>query len=60
MNVDRTRKPGSGAVTSATLAGQIIGASRAAVQRCLAWIGDHGLIREVTGQARFRMWGAVA
>jgi Fe2+ or Zn2+ uptake regulation protein len=32
------------------------GASRAAVQRNLAWMEARGLIREVTGQGRYRMW----
>lgn len=34
-------------------------ASRAAVQRNLVWMEDRDLIREVTGQRRFRMWRAV-
>lgn len=34
------------------------GASRAAVQRNLAWMEARGLIREVTGRGRFRMWRA--
>jgi len=38
------------------LAEKRIGASRAAVQRNLAWMEARGLIREVTGQGRFRMW----
>jgi Fe2+ or Zn2+ uptake regulation protein len=33
-------------------------ASRAAVQRNLAWMEAQGLIREMTGQGRFRMWSA--
>ena len=33
-------------------------ASRAAVQRNLTWMEARGLIREVTGQGRFRLWAA--
>lgn len=36
------------------------GASRAAVQRNLDLLADRGLIREVTGQGRFRVWAARA
>ncbi len=43
---------------SAPMAEQLTGASRAAVQRNLDWMERHGLIREVTGQGRFRMWRA--
>jgi hypothetical protein len=41
---------------SAPMAEMLTEASRAAVQRNLAWMEAHGLIREVTGQGRFRMW----
>jgi hypothetical protein len=41
---------------SAPMAETLTGASRAAVQRNLAWMEGQGLIREVTGQGRFRMW----
>lgn len=41
---------------SAPMAEALSGASRAAVQRNLAWMEKRGLIREVTGQGRFRMW----
>ncbi len=41
---------------SAPMAEALSGASRAAVQRNLAWMEERGLIREVTGQGRFRMW----
>lgn len=34
------------------------GASRAAVQRNLDVLQDRGLVREVTGQGRFRVWAA--
>jgi predicted ArsR family transcriptional regulator len=45
-------------MVSAPMAEQIIGVSRAAVQRNMTWMQDHGLVREVTGQGRFRMWRA--
>ncbi|MCC5968100.1 MAG: hypothetical protein JJU24_18450 [Natronohydrobacter sp.] len=41
---------------SAPMAEELTGASRAAVQRNLEWMEARGLIREVTGQGRFRMW----
>ncbi|MDD7972247.1 hypothetical protein [Roseinatronobacter alkalisoli] len=44
---------------SAPMAEFLTGASRAAVQRNLAWMEDNGLIREMTGQGRFRMWRAM-
>jgi Fe2+ or Zn2+ uptake regulation protein len=40
------------------MAGALTDASRATVQRNLAWMEARGLIREVTGQGRFRMWRA--
>jgi hypothetical protein len=43
-------------MVSAPMAEVLTGASRAAVQRNLLWMEDHGLIREITGQGRFRMW----
>lgn len=43
-------------LVSAPMAEEMTGASRAAVQRNLVWMEAHGLIREVTGQGRFRMW----
>lgn len=43
-------------LVSAPMAEALTGASRAAVQRNLAWMEMRGLIREVTGQGRFRMW----
>lgn len=46
-------------LVSAPMAEALTGASRAAVQRNLAWMQAQGLIREVTGQGRFRMWRAV-
>ncbi len=45
-------------MVSAPMAEQLTGSSRAAVQRNLAWMEAQGLIREVTGQGRFRMWKA--
>jgi hypothetical protein len=44
------------ALVSAPMAETLTGVSRAAVQRNLAWMEARGLIREVTGQGRFRMW----
>ncbi|WP_029375146.1 hypothetical protein [Oceanicola sp. S124] len=41
---------------SAPMAEALTGASRAAVQRNLLWMQDRGLIHEVTGQGRYRMW----
>ena len=43
---------------SAPMAEALTGASRAAIQRNLAWMEARGLIREVTGQGRYRMWCA--
>ncbi len=45
-------------LVSATMAEALTGTSRAAVQRNLAWMEEGGLIREVTGQGRFRIWRA--
>ena len=41
---------------SAPMAEALTGASRAAVQRNLAWMEARGLVREITGQGRFRIW----
>ena len=38
------------------MAEAMTGSSRAAVQRNLNWMEERGLIREVTGQGRYRMW----
>jgi hypothetical protein len=46
-------------LVSAPMAEALTGASRAAVQRNLAWMEVHGLVRELTGQGRYRMWRAV-
>lgn len=43
---------------SAVLAEELTGASRAAVQRNLDVLAGRSLIREVTGQGRFRVWAA--
>ncbi|MDZ4136739.1 MAG: helix-turn-helix domain-containing protein [Paracoccaceae bacterium] len=45
-------------LVSAPMAEALTGASRAAVQRNLAWMEERGLIREVTGQGRYRVWRA--
>ena len=45
-------------LVSAPMAETLTGASRAAVQRNLKWMEEQGLVREVTGQGRFRMWRA--
>ncbi len=45
-------------LVSAPMAETMTGASRAAVQRNLAWMEARGLIREMTGQGRYRMWRA--
>ncbi|SMX50950.1 hypothetical protein [Actibacterium lipolyticum] len=43
-------------LVSAPMAEAVTSSSRAAVQRNLAWMETRGLIREVTGQGRYRMW----
>jgi hypothetical protein len=43
-------------LVSAPMAEALTRASRAAVQRNLVWMEARGLIREVTGQGRYRMW----
>jgi hypothetical protein len=43
-------------LVSAPMAEALIGASRAAVQRNLSWMEARGLIREITGQGRYRVW----
>lgn len=45
-------------MVSAPMAEQLTGSSRAAAQRNLAWMEAQGVIRELTGQGRFRMWKA--
>jgi hypothetical protein len=46
-------------LVSAPMAEVLTTASRDAVQRNLAWMEARGLIREMTGQGRYRMWRAV-
>lgn len=43
-------------LVSAPMAEAMTRASRAAIQRNLAWMEASGLIREVTGHGRYRMW----
>lgn len=43
-------------LVSAPMAEAMTRASRSAVQRNLAWMEESGLIREVTGHGRYRMW----
>lgn len=45
-------------LVSAPLAEQRTGASRAAVQRNIDLLAAKGLLREATGQGRYRMWAA--
>ncbi|MFV0514793.1 MAG: hypothetical protein ACK5MY_14385 [Jhaorihella sp.] len=45
---------------SAELAAQETGVSRASARRNLNLFSDHGLIREITGQDRYRFWTAAA
>ncbi|XBC61559.1 helix-turn-helix domain-containing protein (plasmid) [Defluviimonas sp. SAOS-178_SWC] len=44
---------------SAPMAEELTGASRAAAQRNLDTLAARGLIREVTGQGRYRVWAAM-
>lgn len=43
-------------LVSAPMAETLTKASRAAIQRNVASMESQGLIREITGQGRFRMW----
>jgi hypothetical protein len=45
-------------IVSAPMAETMTKASRAAVQRNLTWMEGRGLVREMTGQGRYRMWRA--
>lgn len=45
-------------MVTAPMAETLTGSSRAAVQRNLAWFERKGLVTEVTGQGRFRVWRA--
>jgi hypothetical protein len=47
-------------LVSAPMAEALTSASRAAVQRNLAWMETRGLIHEVTKQGRYRMWRTTA
>ena len=47
-------------LVSAPMAEELSGASRAAIQRNLSWMEAQSLVREVTGQGRYRMWRASA
>jgi len=46
-------------LVSVQLAEKLTGAHRATVQRNIDWMEERGLIREVTGQGRYRMWRIV-
>jgi hypothetical protein len=48
--------PAEWPIVPAPMAEALTGASQATVQRNLAWMETKGLIREMTGQGRFRMW----
>ncbi len=41
---------------SSEMAAELTGASRAAILRNLTWFEENHLIREMTGQGRFRFW----
>lgn len=43
-------------LVSAPMAEALTSSSRSAVQRNLAWMEARGLVRELTGQGRYRMW----
>jgi Fic family protein len=45
-------------LVTAPMAEELTGASRAAIQRNLAWLEAEGLVQEMTGQGRFRVWRA--
>lgn len=46
-------------LVSVQMAEKLTGAHRATVQRNIDWMEEKGLIREVTGQGRYRMWRIV-
>jgi hypothetical protein len=46
-------------LVSVPMAEKLTGAHRATVQRNFDWMDERGLIREVTGQGRYRMWRIV-
>jgi Fe2+ or Zn2+ uptake regulation protein len=41
------------------MAEKLTGAHRATVQRNIDWMEEKSLVREVTGQGRYRMWRIV-
>jgi hypothetical protein len=43
-------------LVSAPMAEALTSSSRAAIQRNLSWMEAQGLVRELTGQGRYRMW----
>lgn len=43
-------------LVSVQMAEKLTGAHRATIQRNIDWIEERGLIREVTGQGRYRIW----
>jgi DNA-binding IclR family transcriptional regulator len=45
-------------IVAAAMAKKITGTNRATVQRNLAIMLERGLIREATGQGRYRVWTA--
>jgi hypothetical protein len=46
-------------LVSVQMAEKLTGAHRATIQRNIDWMEDKGLVREVTGQGRYRMWRIV-
>ena len=46
-------------LVSVQMAEKLTGAHRATVQRNIDWMEERGLIREVTGQGRYRIWRIV-
>jgi len=46
-------------LVSVQMAEKLTGAHRATVQRNIDWMEERGLVREVTGQERYRMWRIV-
>ena len=47
-------------LVSVQMAEKLTGTHRATVQRNIDWMVERGLIREVTGQGRYRMWRTAA
>ena len=46
-------------LVSVQMAEKLTGAHRATLQRNIDWMEERGLVREVTGQGRYRMWRIV-